>query len=161
VAVRFFFFTEWIQGIPQGYVVSATLNAPLALPFHFVFLPFLPTDKITPTFLHPVLLITNYSLRVALGIVIMADVLDRVSDLRAHYSDEGYVPRVLTIKHFWITGYVRYSRNYSDPCFFFFLLVPGAERAFQPAYGERIREFCRGDVRSAGTFSAESVTAIL
>lgn len=45
--------------------------------------------------------------------------------------------------------------------FFFFLLVPGAERAFQPAYGERIREFCRGDVRSAGTFSAESVTAIL
>jgi hypothetical protein len=122
VAVRFFFFTEWIQGIPQGYVVSATLNAPLALPFHFVFLPFLPTDKITPTFLHPVLLITNYSLRVALGIVIMADVLDRVSDLRAHYSDEGYVPRVLTIKHFWITGYIRYSRNYSDPYFFFFCL---------------------------------------
>lgn len=38
--------------------------------------------------------------------VTIMDAIDRIPDLRAHYSDEGYVPRNLVLSKMSLPGYV-------------------------------------------------------
>jgi hypothetical protein len=44
--------------------------------------------------------------RVAISCVILLDVLDRLTDLRQHYTDEGTITRSLILEHFDLRGYV-------------------------------------------------------
>lgn len=45
---------------------------------------------------------------VLLAAVIVIDVLDRMTDLRAHYSDEGYVPRRLSVTSWALPSQIWY-----------------------------------------------------
>ncbi len=44
--------------------------------------------------------------RVAIGMMVIGDLWDRSSDLVAHYTDEGVMPRSLVLSHFWNKYYV-------------------------------------------------------
>lgn len=44
--------------------------------------------------------------RFLLGMVAIMDAIDRIPDLRAHYSDEGYVPRNLVLSKMSLPAYV-------------------------------------------------------
>lgn len=48
-------------------------------------------------------------LRVVLAAIVVLDLCNRIPDLRAHYTDEGYFPRKLMLSSWQMPGYFRYA----------------------------------------------------
>ena len=60
------------------------------------------------TLLQSVLRLDTRSLavfRVGLGLLLLADILERSRNLTAHYTDAGVLPRSLLLRHGWTEGY--------------------------------------------------------
>lgn len=66
-------------------------------------------------------------LRVVLAAIVVLDLCNRIPDLRAHYTDEGYFPRKLMLSSWQMPGYFRYA-----------LVARAANECQHPLY-ERLR----------------------
>ncbi len=55
-----------------------------------------------------IIYITIVHYRILIGCVFVMDTLDRMTDLRQHYTDEGVSPRTLMLSKLEGPGYVRY-----------------------------------------------------
>ncbi|GAM20519.1 hypothetical protein SAMD00019534_036940 [Acytostelium subglobosum LB1] len=47
-------------------------------------------------------------MRVMLGVIGIFDLIDRFPDIKAHYSDEGFLPRATAAEHFWHPNWFSY-----------------------------------------------------